>query len=97
MLVLTRKSKEKIIIGNDQNIIVTILEINGDQVRIGIDAPKKTPIFREELLREIKTENVGGVVDKKSADVKSLAKKLNVDEKASPQQKDKIRSLTHED
>lgn len=48
MLVLTRKSEQKIRIGN--NIVITVLKIQGDQVSIGIDAPKELQIVREELL-----------------------------------------------
>ncbi len=48
MLVLTRKPAQKILIGD--NIIVTVLKIQGDQVSIGIEAPSDTPILREELL-----------------------------------------------
>ena len=49
MLVLTRRINERIIIGDD--IIVTVLEVHGDQVRIGIDAPRDIKVFREEVLR----------------------------------------------
>jgi carbon storage regulator len=47
MLVLTRKSGERIVI--DEHIRVTVLEIQGNQIRLGIDAPKEIPIVREEL------------------------------------------------
>lgn len=50
MLVLTRKSEEKITIGKDKKIIITILKIQGDKVSIGIEADKETPIFRNELI-----------------------------------------------
>ena len=49
MLVLTRRINERIIIGDD--IIVTVLEVHGDQVRIGIDAPRDMKVFREEVLK----------------------------------------------
>lgn len=52
MLVLTRKSEEKITIGKDKKIIITILKIQGDKVSIGIEADKETPIFRNELIEE---------------------------------------------
>ena len=48
MLVLTRRINERIIIGDD--IVVTVLEVHGDQVRIGIDAPREIKVFREEVL-----------------------------------------------
>lgn len=50
MLVLTRKSEEKVIIGKDKKVVITILKIQGDKVSIGIEADKETPIFRNELI-----------------------------------------------
>lgn len=55
MLVLTRKKNESIII-ND-NIEITIVEVQGEQVRIGINAPKNVSIYRKEIYLEIKEEN----------------------------------------
>ena len=48
MLVLSRKTDERIII--DEPITITILEVRGDKIRIGIEAPKEVPVLREELL-----------------------------------------------
>ena len=45
MLILSRKINEKVVIGDD--ISVSIIEIRGDQVRLGIDAPKKVKVFRQ--------------------------------------------------
>ncbi|MBW1677704.1 MAG: carbon storage regulator CsrA [Deltaproteobacteria bacterium] len=56
MLVLTRKLDEKINIGDD--IILTVLEIGRTSVKLGIDAPKRVGIFREELYERIKEENL---------------------------------------
>lgn len=64
MLVLTRKKNESIIL-ND-NIEITIVDVQGDQVRIGINAPKSVSIYRKEIFLEIQAEN------KKAADVKSI-------------------------
>ena len=55
MLVLTRKSGQKLIIGNDIEVI--ILEAKGDAVKIGINAPKSVSVFREEVYQEIKKAN----------------------------------------
>jgi carbon storage regulator len=55
MLILSRKVNEKIMIGDD--ISVFIIEIRGDQVRIGVDAPKNVKVFRQEVFDAIKAEN----------------------------------------
>ena len=55
MLILSRKINEKIMIGD--NIAVSIVEIRGDQVRVGIDAPKNIKVFRQEVFDAIKAEN----------------------------------------
>jgi carbon storage regulator len=55
MLILSRKVDEKIMIGDD--ISISIIEIRGDQVRIGVDAPKKVKVFRQEVFEAIKAEN----------------------------------------
>lgn len=55
MLVLTRKTGQKIIIANE--IEITILETRGDAVKIGIEAPKQITIYREEIFEEIKKSN----------------------------------------
>ena len=52
MLVLSRKKNESIII-NDQ-IVVTVIEIRGDKVRLGIEAPKEVPVHRREVYDAIK-------------------------------------------
>lgn len=55
MLALSRKINESIIIGND--IEITVLEIKGDQIKIGINAPKAVPIYRKEIYLQIKESN----------------------------------------
>jgi carbon storage regulator len=61
MLVLTRKSNQSIMIGDD--IEVTVLSITGEKVRIGIQAPRDIPVFREEVYLEIQQERAGDAVD----------------------------------
>jgi carbon storage regulator len=55
MLILSRKIDEKIKIGDD--ITLTIIEIRGDQVKIGVEAPKNVKVFRQEVFNEIQKEN----------------------------------------
>lgn len=55
MLALARKINESIMIGND--IEITVLEIKGDQIKIGVKAPKSVPIYRKELYVQIQDEN----------------------------------------
>ena len=62
MLALTRKKGESLIVNN--NIEITVLEIRGDQVKIGINAPKDVPIYRKEVYLQIQEENkASGSVD----------------------------------
>jgi len=59
MLILSRKTNEKIMIGDD--ISISIIEIRGDQVRIGVDAPKSVKVFRQEVFDAIRAENKAAV------------------------------------
>ncbi len=52
MLILSRKRDQRIFIGND--IVVTVVEIRGDKVRIGVEAPEGVPVHREEVAERIK-------------------------------------------
>lgn len=55
MLALTRKKGESLVINN--NIEISILEVRGDQIKIGITAPKDVPIYRKEVYKQIQEEN----------------------------------------
>ena len=54
MLILTRRVTESLMIGDD--VTVTILGIKGNQVRVGVQAPKETPVHREEVFHRIREE-----------------------------------------
>lgn len=54
MLVLSRKKDESIVI--NENIVITIVEIRGDKVRLGIQAPREVPIHRQEIFEMIQSE-----------------------------------------
>ena len=60
MLILTRKVGETLMIGDE--IEVTILSLKGNQVRIGVNAPKDVPVHREEIYDRIKREQAGNEV-----------------------------------
>lgn len=55
MLALTRKKGESIILNND--IEISILELRGDQVKVGVNAPKEVPVYRKEVYLQIQKEN----------------------------------------
>ena len=73
MLILSRKINEKVVI--DDHITISIIEIRGDQVRIGIDAPKKVKVFRQEVYDAIKAEN------KAASESVSVIPQLNFNQK----------------
>lgn len=61
MLILTRRVGETVMIGND--VTVTVLGVKGNQVRVGINAPKNVAVHREEIFERIKREQSGGQPD----------------------------------
>ena len=66
MLVLSRKKGESIIINDD--VIVAVVEIRGDKVRLGVDAPKETTVHRREIYDAIKQQEGGGDVGDANTD-----------------------------
>ena len=79
MLVLTRKSNQSIMIGDD--IEVSVLSIMGEKVRIGIQAPRDIPVFRKEVYLEIQQENVAAGASAR-AEVDDALKRLGTRSKA---------------
>lgn len=79
MLVLTRKIGQSIRVGDD--ILIKIVEIEGSQVKIGIDAPKGIAIFREELYEKLKESNIEAMNASKEIKLENLiydAKKISI-------------------
>ena len=77
MLVLSRQRDESIIIGD--NIVITIVDIRGDKVRLGIEAPTEIPVHRQEVYEAIQRENAkadadGRVARRPTAKEKSCSK-----------------------
>lgn len=70
MLALSRKKNEAIIINN--NIEVTVLEVKGDQVKIGISAPREVPVYRKEVYLQIEQANREAVDAKGMEALKNL-------------------------
>ncbi|HBG65262.1 MAG TPA: carbon storage regulator [Treponema sp.] len=66
MLILSRKVDEKIRIGND--ITLTIIEVRGEYVKIGVEAPKHVKVFRQEVLDAIQSENKAAAAAQTSED-----------------------------
>jgi carbon storage regulator len=54
MLVLSRKRDERIVIGD--NIVITVVEVRGDKVRLGIEAPVDVPVHRQEILEALRRQ-----------------------------------------
>ncbi|MBQ2529780.1 MAG: carbon storage regulator CsrA [Treponema sp.] len=70
MLILSRKVDEKIKIGND--ITLTIIEVHGDMVKIGVEAPKNVKIFRQEVFDAIQSENKAAAAQISEDDLKNI-------------------------
>lgn len=79
MLVLSRKIGESIIIHD--NIVVKIVSVEGDTVKLGIEAPRNISVFRSEIVEAIKKENEGSIMKANDIDVGELNQLLNLNNK----------------
>jgi carbon storage regulator len=70
MLALTRKKGESLVINN--NIEITVMEVRGDQVKLGITAPKEVPIYRKEVYLQIQKENEASMKTDVRSELKGL-------------------------
>lgn len=70
MLALTRKKGESLVLNN--NIEITVLEIRGDQIKIGINAPKEVPVYRKEVYEQIEEANKAAVQSKGLKNLKHM-------------------------
>jgi carbon storage regulator len=61
MLIITRRPGEKVMLGDD--VVIEVMEIVGHQVRIGIQAPRSVPVYREEIWLAVKDENRAAAKD----------------------------------
>ena len=73
MLALSRKKGEALVINN--NIEVTILEVKGDQIKLGISAPREVPVYRKEVYEQIQQANKEAMVDHTPEALNQLFKK----------------------
>ncbi len=71
MLILTRRVGETVMIGDE--VTITVLGVKGNQVRIGINAPKHIAVHREEIYERIKREQRGGADDAEAPEAQSFA------------------------
>ena len=73
MLVLTRRAGESVMIGDD--VVITVLEVRGDVIRLGIRAPREIQVHREEVYRELQAANKAAASPSDDA-VRALARML---------------------
>lgn len=79
MLILSRKKNQSLRIGED--IVLTIVDVQGDQVRIGIEAPRGITILRQELYDAVKDSNKQAAQTLQKMDIVSILNKVNIVEK----------------
>lgn len=72
MLALSRKKGESLVLNH--NIEITILEIRGDQIKLGINAPKEVPIYRKEIYEQIEEANKAAAESKGLENLKQMMK-----------------------
>jgi carbon storage regulator len=70
MLILSRKKNERLMIGD--NIQISIVDIRGDQVKLGIEAPRDVKVFRQEVFEEIQKQNLEATKSSLGADLPDL-------------------------
>ena len=68
MLVLSRQRDQSIVIG--ENVVITVVDVRGDKVRIGIEAPKESPVHRQEVYEAIQKENAEQLDSQSEAEIK---------------------------
>ncbi len=87
MLVLARRTDEAIVI--DDTIKISVVEIKGDQVKLGIDAPKSVKVFRKEVYDEILAENREAAGADAIPEIQSLFKREPINRTGYPEQSDR--------
>jgi carbon storage regulator len=75
MLRISRRAGERIMLGDDT--VIEILEVRGQTVRIGIDAPRSVPVYREEIWLEVKKENQAAAEAAASAELPDVSGRLD--------------------
>jgi carbon storage regulator len=83
VLVLTRRANQSIMIGDD--IVVTVLEVRGDQVRLGIKAPRSIDVHREEIFRQLQQANRDTIANGEVIELSDIDSDDDIGASAAPQ------------